>query len=348
MKIGQLFIAGIDTYLPPPVSVKQAVADGRYDAKEAAETALESILVSDEAPPDMAIHAARGALARSGIDPAAISLVFHASCNFQGLEFMPTASYIHNAVLGDHCDVNHSALTLEIKAASNGGLSGLELAAAYLAASPDRAAALVTTADNFCSPLFERWQIHSGLVPADGASAMVLSRQRGFARVLSIATVSNPNFVSTYRGHEPFRRAPTPIVHRRKTDDKPDVGLDEHSRRFRSGMRAAVDRALHDSQTELTGIAYFLLSHIGRNLLDREYYRELKIQESATTWRFGRCTGHLGAGDQIVGLSLLMDHGALNPGDRCMMIGVGSGFTWTCAVIEIQERLPLRPSPLFT
>ena len=91
-----------------------------------------------------------------------------------------------------------------------------------------------------------------------------------------------------------------------------------------------------------------MFSHIGRALLEREYYRELKTQESATTWRFGRRTGHMGAGDQIVGLSLLMDHGALNPGDRCLLIGVGAGFTWSVAVIEIQERLPLRPSPLFT
>src|SRR6185295_4607329 len=119
MKIEQLFIAGIDTYLPPPVSVKQAVADGRYDAKEAADNALESILVADEhAAPDMAVLAARGAVARSGIDPATISLVLHASLYFQGLELYPTASYIHNAALG-----NHSALALEVKAASNGGLA---------------------------------------------------------------------------------------------------------------------------------------------------------------------------------------------------------------------------------
>jgi len=83
MKIDQLFIAGIDTYLPTPVSVKQAVAEGRYDAKEAAETNLESILVADgETAPDMAVQAARGAIARSGVDPAAISLILHASVYF--------------------------------------------------------------------------------------------------------------------------------------------------------------------------------------------------------------------------------------------------------------------------
>jgi 3-oxoacyl-[acyl-carrier-protein] synthase-3 len=345
MKIDQLFIAGIDTFLPPAVSVKQAVADGRYDAREAAETALESVLVADDqAPPDMAVRAARGAVARSGVDPAAISLILHASLYFQGIVFHPTASYIHNAALG-----HHSALALEVNGASNGGLCSLELAATYLAASPVGAAALITTADNFCTPLFDRWKSHAGLVMADGASAMVLSRQRGFARVLSVATVSDPRFEHLNRGNEPFRRVPVPIeLHRRRTEHTVEGSRDKHSRRFRNGLRAAVDHALRDSHTELAGIAHFSFSHIGRNLLEREYYRELEINESVTTWRFGRRTGHMGAGDQIAGLSFAMDHGALNPGDRFMMLGVGGGFTWSAAVIEIQERLPLRPNPLFT
>lgn len=345
MKIDQLFIAGLDTYLPPPVSVKQAVADGRYDAKEAAMSDLESILVAgDEAAPDMAVRAARGAVARSGIDPASITMILHASVYFQGLEIFPTASYIQNAALG-----NHSALALEVKGVSSGGVACIELAAAHLAASPDRTAALVTTADNFCTPLLDRWRCHSGVVFADGASAMVLSRHRGFARVLSVAIVSDPSFESLYRGNEPFHRSPVPFdLHRRKTDHRAGVEIEDHSRQFRKGLRAAVDLALQESHTELGSVAYFVFSHIGRALLEREYYREFKIQESATTWQFGRRTGHMGAGDQIVGLSLLMDHGALNPGDRCLLIGVGAGFTWTCAVVEIQERLPLRPSPLFT
>jgi 3-oxoacyl-[acyl-carrier-protein] synthase-3 len=182
---------------------------------------------------------------------------------------------------------------------------------------------------------------------ADGASAMVLSRQRGFARILSVGIVSDPSFESLYR-NEPFQRAPIPIVlHRHNANDQAAAENEERGP-FRKGLRAAVDLALQESHTELGGVAYFVFSHIGRALLEKEYYREFKIREAATTWRFGRRTGHMGAGDQIAGLSLLMDHGALNPGDRCLLIGVGAGFTWTCAVVEIQDRLPLRPSPLFT
>jgi len=344
MKFDQLFIAGIDTYLPAPVSVRQAVADGRYDAKEAAETELESVLVADDqAALDMAVYAARGALARSGVDAAAIQLILHASVYFQGLDLYGIASYLHHAAVGDH-----SALALEVKAASNGALYSLELAAAYLAASPGCPAALVTTADNFSTPLFDRWRATPGMVMADGASAIVLTRQGGFARVLSLATVSDPALEFVHRGRAPFSPTPAPIDLRlRRTDPPPDLPREDVLRRFRAGLRTAVERALHDAHAELAGIAHFTLPHVGRAHLEREYVQELGIPGSATTWRFGQRTGHVGAGDQIIGLSLLMDAGALNPGDRCMLIGVGMGFTWSCAVIEIQDRLSPRPSPLF-
>ena len=345
MKLDQLFIAGIDTYLPTPVSIKQAVADGRYDAREAAETDLESVLVADDEPAlDMAVHAARGALTRSGIEPAAISLILHASVYFQGLDLYGSASYLHHAAVGDH-----SALALEVKVASNGALYSLELAAAYLAATPACPAALVTTADNFSTPLFDRWRATPGMVMADGAAAIVLSRQRGFARVVSLATVSDPALEFVHRGRAPFSATPGPIDLRlRRADPPPDITRDDVLRRFRTGLRTAVNRALHDAHAELASIAYVSLPHVGRAHLEKEYFQELEIPEAATTWKFGQRTGHVGAGDQLIGISLLMDSGALNPGDRCLLIGVGMGFTWSCAVIEIQERLRPRPSPLFT
>jgi len=37
-------------------------------------------------PPDMAVQAARGALARSGLEPEEIKLVLHASVYFQGID----------------------------------------------------------------------------------------------------------------------------------------------------------------------------------------------------------------------------------------------------------------------
>jgi 3-oxoacyl-[acyl-carrier-protein] synthase-3 len=343
MKVERLFIAGVGTFLPPPVSVQEAVAHGRYDPREAAETQMESVLVAEsESPPEMAVKAARGALARSGVAPEEIALLLHASLYFQGLDYHATASYIQHAALG-----SHSALALEVKGMSNGGMACLELAASYLAAAPYPAAALVTTADRFCPPGVDRWRFDTGMVVADGAAAMILSRRRGFARVLSIATTSDPSLEALHRGRAPFGRAPAPLdVHQRKCEYLAEVGLDSMLRRFQRGLRASVERALSDAQTDLSRIHRFVIPHVGRALLEREFFAALEIPEKLTTWAFARRIGHMGAGDQIAGLGHLLDTGSLNPGDRCMLMGVGAGFTWTSAVLEIFERPTNEPPSL--
>ena len=344
MKVEQLFIAGLGAFLPPPVSVREAVADGRYDAQEAEETQLESVLVAGhESPPDMAVQAARGALAHSGLDPEEIKLVLHASIYFQGIDLYSTASYIHQAALGPH-----SALALEVKGASNGGMASLELAAFYLSTWPERAAALVTTADKFRPPLLDRWRCDTGLVLADGATAMLLSRRKGFARVLSVATVSDPTLERLHRGRSPFGQVPGPIdVHQRKREYLKDVGLQDMLRRFRAGLRGAVINALRDARTELRDIARFVVPHVGRVLLEREYFAALEIPEAMTTWPWGRRLGHLGAGDQLAGLGHLVETRTLRPGERCLLMGVGAGFTWTCAVVELLE-YPSAPNTQFS
>ena len=70
MRLDDLFVAGIGSWLPPAVDVAEAIADGRYDPEEEAANEYLSITVAgDEAPPDMAVRAGRQALARSAIAP---------------------------------------------------------------------------------------------------------------------------------------------------------------------------------------------------------------------------------------------------------------------------------------
>lgn len=345
MKLEQMYIASTGTFLPPPVSVKKAVADGRYDSKEAAETRLESVLVAlTESAPEMAVHAARSAFSRAEISAQDISLILHASICFQGLDFHSIASYIHNTVLG-----SHSAFSLEVKGLSNGGMACLELAASYLSASPGRTCALVTTADRFHTEWLDRWSADTGMVMADGAAALILSRRNGFARLLSVATVSDPSLERLHRGNSRFEIAPLRInVHQRKREYLAEVGLEDMLRRFRRGLRKSVEQALKEADTQLDAIARFVVPHVGHILLQREYIEELNISESATTWDWGKTIGHMGAGDQIAGLNHLVDTAALKPGDRCLMMGVGAGFNWTSAVIEYIESPPYVSSVLST
>ncbi|CAM5362309.1 3-oxoacyl-ACP synthase OS=Streptomyces microflavus OX=1919 GN=G3I39_10460 PE=4 SV=1 [Streptomyces microflavus] len=87
---------------------------------------------------------------------------------FQGLELYPTASYIHREVLEDH-----SALAAEVKNAANGCMTVLDIATRSLSATGDEAAVLIT-ADADSRAAIDRWNSAIGIVPGDGASAVVL------------------------------------------------------------------------------------------------------------------------------------------------------------------------------
>jgi 3-oxoacyl-[acyl-carrier-protein] synthase-3 len=63
----------------------------------------------------------------------------------------------------------------------------------------------------------------------------------------------------------------------------------------------------------------------------------LGIPVERATWEFSRTVGHLGAGDQIAGFNDLLERGELAAGDRVLFVGGGSGFSCTCAVVEILD-----------
>jgi 3-oxoacyl-[acyl-carrier-protein] synthase-3 len=336
MLFNDLFVAGIGSWLPPAVDVAEAVADGRYDAAEQAANEYLSITVAgDEAPPDMAVRAGRQALARSGLPAGDIALLLHASLWYQGVDFWPTASYVHQHVLGE----GRYTPAMDIHQMSNGSMAGIELAATYLAADPGRRAALVTTADRLALPGFDRWRSDlRGIVYGDGAAALVLARE-GFARLLSVVTITDSTLEGMYRGHDPFGTASghagQPLDNRaRRADFAASADMDVLGRRVRSGLTEAVERSLADAAVKLADINWAVLPNLGVAGLRRSYLEPLGLDLAATAWEWGRRTGHVGAADQVIGLGNVAYSGRVAPGDRVLLVGVGAGFSWTCAVVE--------------
>ncbi len=333
-----LYLAGCGTWLPPPVSSATAVASGWFDRKSAESTGVVSAVVAgEESAPEMAARAAGVALRRSGCGPADIDLVLHASFFYQGHDLWAPASYVQRVAVGNRCPA------MEVRQVSNGGMAALELASAYLAADPGRSAALVTTGDKFCPPGFDRWRSDPGTVYADGGTAVVLSRRGGFARVLSLVTVSAPDLEGMHRGDDPF--GDVPFSHR------PAVDLDACKRAFLAttgtsfavarvgaGQEAAVKQALAEADVELGDLARIVLPHLGRRRLQAAYFGRFGIDPELTTWPWSRTVGHLGAGDPFAGFDHLVSAGLLDAGDRCLLVSVGAGFSWSCSVIEVLER----------
>ncbi|MFC9975262.1 ketoacyl-ACP synthase III family protein [Spirillospora sp. NPDC127200] len=335
MTASGLYIAACGTWLPPVVPTAAAIGAGACDEVLARTTGATGVAVSGgESAPEMAARAARTALDRAAAGPADIDLILHASFFYQGHDVWAPASYIQREAVGNACPA------MEVRQASNGGMAALELAAAYLRADPRRHSALITTGDRCGPPGFDRWRSDPGTVYADGGTALVLSRRSGFARLRSLVTVTDPELEGVHRGADPFGAAPLSVRPTVDLDACKKAFLAEHGvsytvARVGAGQSAAVKRALGEAGLELGDVARIALPHLGRRRLEAGFFRKLGIPPEITTWPWSRGVGHLGGGDPIAGLDHLVGSGALRSGDACLLVSVGAGFTWSCAVVEM-------------
>ncbi|MGC5344245.1 ketoacyl-ACP synthase III family protein [Streptomyces sp. DT24] len=317
-------------------TVAEAIAAGRYDAEEAARTRQRSVAVSrDRSAPELAVAAGRAALARSEHRAADVRLLIHANCWYQGLDFWNTAAHIQNQVLG-HGD----AIAFELRQMSNGGMSALDIAAGRLAAVPATEAALVTTADRFAEPGFPRWTADRGLVFGDAGTAMVVSRRGGAFRLLATAAWSEPWLEGLHRGDEPFllsgaQAGPLDLVGRKKGFLRRHPS-EEVTARNEAGMLTAVEDCLGQADAKMADMAVVVVPFFGARLSALQCLDPLGITPGTTLQDWGLTIGHLGAGDQPAGLARLIEEDRLVPGDRVLLVGVGAGFSWTCAVLEKQ------------
>jgi 3-oxoacyl-[acyl-carrier-protein] synthase-3 len=331
----EIYIDGAASWLPPPMTLDEAERLQLCERMRVRNTGIVSVCVSDsESAPEMAVLAARSALGQSDCEPGDVCLVLHASAYYQGHDMWAPASYIQRLALGNRCPA------MEVSQMSNGGMAAVELAAAYLAAAPGRTAALLTTADRFCLPGFDRWRSDPSTICGDGATALVLSRRPGYARVRSLVTVSDPGLERGGRGDDRFGDAPlsarTPVdMTVGSSSLVRELGLEAMLKRIEAGQREAFERAAAEADVKFSEIDWFVLPNMGRLRMRAQYFRPFGIDPERTTWSWGTRVGHLGAGDQFGGFAHLVVNGILKPGQICLLAGIGAGFTWTTAIVEM-------------
>ncbi|HEX8627661.1 MAG TPA: ketoacyl-ACP synthase III family protein [Catenuloplanes sp.] len=333
-----VYIRGNGVRLPATLTVADAIAAGDCDPRLVRRTDVVSVSVSpEESAAQMAAAAARTALDRAGATGADVDLILHADTYYQGQDLWPVASYIQRVAVGNQC------MAVEVKQMSSGGMAAIELATAYLTAEPNRCDALLTTADRFCLPGIDRWRTDPGTPYADGGTALVLSRRGGYARLRSIVMLSDPELEGLHRGDDPF--GPAPFSQRMPVDFAnakqafaQQFGFSYAVSRVKTWQRATMKQALADADVELGEIDWIVLPHFGQRRLEAGYFREFDIDPDRTTWHWSRTIGHLGAGDQFASFGHLADAGHLRAGQRCLLVGVGAGYTWGCAVVEVLER----------
>ncbi|WP_156755313.1 ketoacyl-ACP synthase III family protein [Actinokineospora pegani] len=328
------YIAGLGVDLPEPRSAAQAVADGHYDAVDHEANGIVSVLVGDDPAPVMAARAGAAALAAARRPADECALVLHASLWFQGVDMAPAASYVaRNAV-------NDRVPAFEVLQQCNGGMGALELAATQLCARTAPTTALITTGDRFAAPGIDRWRSESGILYGDGATALLLSNDRGFARLLSTATTADNSLEQVVRGpdwHDAPGARPVAIGERIAAYPGGMRAVRAAATRLGATVRESVDQALIDGKTDISEIAHAVIPASGRAKLQWQLHQLIGVPEDRTSWSFGRVAGHLGAGDQFAGLHHALATGIVGVGDKVLLVGGGAGFTATCAVVEIVD-----------
>ncbi|WP_405113261.1 ketoacyl-ACP synthase III family protein [Micromonospora sp. NBC_01405] len=346
MRTPDIFVKGLGTYVPETVPIEQAVAAGRYPAGEVELHQLAGAAVAGDLPaPEMALRAAREAINRSGHSPTDVGLLLYADSWYQGPDGWQPQYHLQRHLLGG------DLLAVEVRQGCNGMFGALELGAGYLAGtSGDRPrSALLVAADNFGTPLIDRWRMGPGYVAGDGASAVLLSTEPSFARLLTVCAVAVPEAEKMHRGDEPLF-PPGPTVGRpldftaRNADFKREVLADGTGTaalvRIHQRTLMVVERALDEAGIDIGDVTRVAYMNYSREIVEQRCMAALGLAMSRSTWDFGRTVGHLGASDQIVALDHLLTTGALEPGDHLLMLGVGPGVTLSCAVVRIEHTAP--------
>ncbi|MGW6685974.1 ketoacyl-ACP synthase III family protein [Streptomyces sp. NPDC054961] len=335
-------IASVALWLPGHQdTAENAVAERRVEARTAKELGSPRLPVAgDISPPEMAVLAAREALHGAGVPAAEVSLLLHAWMYYQGHDLWSPPHYIAHQ-LGAH-----AAVPIGIQQICNGGAAALELAAARLTAGEEEGPAprysLVTTADRFALPGFDRWRSDYGAAYGDAATAVLLRSPAapGDLVLRALHTGAAPHLELMHRGADPFGRLPreNPVVDMRRTKRVylREHGVEPFKKTNREMIRYVVTGALRDAglAADDPRIRFAVLPRLARKTLDDAWIPVLGELVDAPAVDWGRETGHLGTGDLVAGLHEVVSRCALGPGEFGLLLNAGAGFTWSCAVVE--------------
>ncbi|CAL9653051.1 ketoacyl-ACP synthase III family protein [Streptomyces sp. enrichment culture] len=328
---GGIYIASAATELPPATSVEDAVRDGRYP-KENAETAgYSSITIAKESTTvlDLATGAALSATERTTVPNTDIRSLLLVSI----FPYSHTPLYNMPAAIAETLRVPAAFATQISNSSCAAGVDALAMAGQRLLLTNDRAA-LVVAGDVWREPHIDRFDCNPNFVFSDGASAVVLSRDVGYAQLVSAATLTDP-VLSGLHADVPSDRTAIDITARARAFFQSRMSPDDAHARLQSGLTSTIDAALSLAGASLDDVAYAILPAIGKEFLQR-YLDILNIPVSRTTWDHYATTGHIGPGDQFSGLSYLIENDRCSSGDVILLIGEGIGFQMSVAVLKVQ------------
>lgn len=286
------------------------------------------------AAPEMAVLAARDALKESGVEPGGIGYLVHAYLYYQGFDIWSPAHYIaHQAgAVG--------ALPFNVQQTCNAGALALDLAARWLSTTPDANAALVTAADRFAGPGFDRWGSDDEAVYGDSGTAVVLGRRGGgndLLDLLALEMAADPSFETQLRGDDEF--GPAPLSH------STPVSLIRPNNVFRASSQAAqlgksgveklyaaVQRSLAKAAVAPEDVRCVAIPRLTRHMRENVFKPGVGLLLGRQPEYLENETGCLGPAEYLANLADMAP--ALDLGDVGMLIQGGGGFTFSCTIVR--------------
>ncbi|MFG2533170.1 ketoacyl-ACP synthase III family protein [Streptomyces sp. NPDC048516] len=339
MKTHDIHVQALGVHLPPDrVTLEEAIEQGLCTRDEFFESDLVGVPVAGRSSTvDMAVDAGRQALQRANLDPAALDLLVHAPMAREVPEAWAPSGYILREL---KCGPT-AAHT--VSQGCNATLAGLELAAGWLSLAAARSTALVTSALKAEPPYYERWRSAGfGMALGDGASAVLVGRAPGIARIDAINSVTHPDLEGLHRGSLDLsdqaalahQKVDVPARAREYAMEPGFDSFDLH--RMFSTMYADVARlSLDEHGIGPEDLKRVLFTNAGAALIEADVMQPLGLPMELSTWDYGRTIGHIGASDQILSLDHLFHTGELAVGDRVLLVGGTQGYNVSSVLLTV-------------
>ncbi|WP_167333436.1 ketoacyl-ACP synthase III family protein [Nocardia concava] len=285
---------------------------------------------SSESAPEMAAHAALQVMRAIGDTVAEVGMLIHA-CGWDQ-QHLAVPLFVQD-VLGVEIP-----MAFEIRQGCAAGLTALALAANELCRATTPETVLVTAADRFIEPAFDRWRSASGMIHGDAGASALLSRTGGFAKIIAYSANSAPEYEIAGR-MDALTGAPGATLNALAVKNAiiARTGRDAFIAEMAKRTSDTISEVLDAAAVELSRIDHIVVPNMGRRTLESFFFSPLGADWDKSTWAFGRTVGHAGAADTILGLHHLAQSGALEPGQRVLAFAIGTGFCWSSAIFEIAE-----------
>lgn len=329
-----IYINSCKSYLPAlSYMVNDAIANGLYETDEAKNTGYKSVLVEQNLfPAEMALDAVERAVESTNVNN--IKHIIYSSIHRSGHKsFWSPASFIQNKLQA------LNAIPFNLNQGCNGQMIALNLSCSLLNSSVGDDSSLLVSSDCFSHSLFDRWKSDYGLIYGDAATAITLSKKKGFAKIRKLESVSAPVLEKMHRLEDGSCETDKFLKQQYNVRDSKKQFFTKYGLTILTSETHKALKKLYQSifseNIVLSDIKYFIFPNLGKKILEENYYPVFKCKDNKTLWNFGSTVGHLGTSDCFAGLCFLEDNNKLKTGDYILMIGAGAGFSWTACLLEI-------------